>query len=104
MYSDKSFFIFGLGAGNIWVIMKLEPILGLLEKEKGNLFSVIFFIRKFYFLIFLFRITIVNKLEFTNYYHYLWRRNNLNSLAVFMQLKMYIWEIPSRYAYNLFFL
>ena len=42
MYSDKSYFIFGFGAGNIWVIMKSEHILGLLEKEKGNLFSVNF--------------------------------------------------------------
>ena len=62
MYSDKSYFILSFGAGNIWVIMKLEHIFGLLEKEKGNLFSVIFVILKFYFLIFLFRITIVNYL------------------------------------------
>ena len=44
MYSNKRYFIFGFGAGNIWVIMKLEHILGLLKKEKGNLFSVNFFI------------------------------------------------------------
>ena len=41
-----------------------------------------------------FRITIVNKLELTNYY--LWCGNNVSSLVVFMQLMMYIWEIPSR--------
>ena len=35
MYSNKSYFIFGIGAGNIWVIMKLEHILGLLKNEKG---------------------------------------------------------------------
>ena len=44
MYSNKRYFIFGFGAGNIWVNMKLEHILGLLKKEKGNLFSVNFFI------------------------------------------------------------
>ena len=39
-----SYFIFGFGAGNIWVIMKLKHILGLLKKVKGNLFSVNLFI------------------------------------------------------------
>ena len=44
MYGDKKYFIFGFGAGNIWIIMKLEHILGLLKREKENLFSVNFFI------------------------------------------------------------
>ena len=44
MDSNKSNFIFGIGAGNICVIMKLEHILGLLKTEKGNLFSLILFI------------------------------------------------------------
>ena len=34
MYSNKSYFIFAIGAG-IWVIMKLKHILGLLKKEKA---------------------------------------------------------------------
>ena len=34
MYSDKCYFIFGFGAGNIWVIIKLDNILGFLNKEK----------------------------------------------------------------------
>ena len=47
------------------------------SSKKGNLFCVnfLFFMGENQF-----RITIVNKLELTNYY--LWRRNNLNSLAV----------------------
>ena len=44
MYSNKRYFIFSFGAGNIWVITKLEHILGLLKKEKGNLFGVNCFI------------------------------------------------------------
>ena len=44
MYSNKSYFIFAFGAGNPWVFMKLEHILGLLKKEKENLLSVNFFI------------------------------------------------------------
>ena len=35
MYSNKSYFIFAIGAG-IWVIMKLKHILGLLKKEKAS--------------------------------------------------------------------
>ena len=35
MYSNKSYFIFDIGA-EIWVIMKLEHILGLLKKEKTS--------------------------------------------------------------------
>ena len=97
MYSNKIYFIFGFGAGSIWVIMKLEHILGL-QKKKTFVWCDFFYSswenNQF-------RITIVNKLEFTNYY--LLRGNNLNSLAVFMQLKMYIWEIPNRYFYNIFF-
>ena len=48
MYSNKSYFIFAFGAGNPWVFMKLEHILGLLKKEKENLLSVnfLFFIVK----------------------------------------------------------
>ena len=46
MYSTCKKVILSLvfGAGNIWVIMKLEHIFGLLKREKGNLFSVNFFI------------------------------------------------------------
>ena len=44
MYINISYSIFGFVAGNRWLIRKLEPMLGLLKKEKGNLFSVIFFI------------------------------------------------------------
>ena len=33
MYSNKSYFIFGFGAGNIWIIMKLEHIWELLKKK-----------------------------------------------------------------------
>ena len=39
MYSDKSYFI-------LWVTMKLEHILGLLKKEKGNLFDFFILNRK----------------------------------------------------------
>ena len=42
MYSNRSYFIFGFGAGNIWIIMKLEHIWELLKEKKGNLFSVNF--------------------------------------------------------------
>ena len=80
MYRNKSYFIFGFGARNIWVIMKLEHILGLLEKEIGNLFGVNFFI---------FYGKTIN-LE-------------LPVITIFMQLKMYIWDIPNSYVYNRFF-
>ena len=93
MYSNTKYFIFGFGV--IWVIMKLEHILGLPTKRK---FAECDF---FYFSWENNQITIINKLELTNYY--LWRRNDVNSLVVFIQLKMYIWEIPNRYVYNLFF-
>ena len=42
MYSNKSYFIYGFGAGNIWVIIKFELISG--PSKKGNLFCVNFFI------------------------------------------------------------
>ena len=43
MYSKKVILSLVFG-GNIWVIVKLEHIFGLLKRKKGNLFSVNFFI------------------------------------------------------------
>ena len=43
MYTNNNYFIFGFGAGNIWVNIKLQHILGLPKKEKINLLSVILF-------------------------------------------------------------
>ena len=42
MYSNKGYFIFGFGAGNIWVFKKFEHILGLLKKEK-NVYCELFY-------------------------------------------------------------
>ena len=44
MHSNKSYFIFGFGAGKHMNHYEIGAHIGTAQKEKGNLFSVIFFI------------------------------------------------------------